>query len=189
MMRRRTFLLLPLCVSFSTARAAEDPWRLLAEPGAVILFRHATAPGTGDPAGFVPGDCATQRNLDGWGRAEARAIGQSFRSRGIMVGRVLSSQWCRSRETAELAFPGMVEEEAAFNSFFGDRAAEPAATARARDILARWQGPGVLVAVTHQVNINALTGIAPRSGEGIILTRRDGVMAVSGRLPPPDVSS
>ncbi|WP_395664057.1 histidine phosphatase family protein, partial [Aestuariivirga sp.] len=161
----------------------------LGEPGAIVLFRHANAPGTGDPAGFVLGDCSTQRNLDGRGRAEARAIGQSFRSRGIMVGRVLSSQWCRSRETAELAFPGMVEEEAGFNSFFGDRAAEPAASARARGILAAWQGPGVLVAVTHQVNISALTGIAPRPGEGVILIRRDGVMAVAGRLPPPDPGS
>jgi len=189
MMRRRTLLLLPLCACFTTAHAEEDPWRLLGEPGAIVLFRHANAPGTGDPAGFVLGDCSTQRNLDDQGRAEARAIGQSFRSRGIMVGRVLSSQWCRSRETAELAFPGMVEEEAGFNSFFGDRAAEPAASARARGILAAWQGPGVLVAVTHQVNISALTGIAPRPGEGVILIRRDGVMAVVGRLPSPDPGS
>jgi phosphohistidine phosphatase SixA len=186
MMKRRFFLFLPFCVFFTTARAEEDPWPLLGEPGAVVLFRHATAPGTGDPAGFVLGDCATQRNLDDRGRAEARALGAAFRARGIPVGKVLSSQWCRSRETAELAFPGQVLEEPGFNSFFGDRTAEPAATARARDILAGWQGPGVLVAVTHQVNISALTGIAPRPGEGVILTRRDGAMAVTGRLPPPD---
>jgi phosphohistidine phosphatase SixA len=181
---RRSVLLLPLLLPFASARAEGDPWRLLKRPGAIILFRHANAPGTGDPAGFVLGDCATQRNLDGKGRADARALGAAFRARGIAVGKVLSSQWCRSRETADLAFPGQVLEEPAFNSFFGNRADEPAATARARHILTAWQGPGVLVAVTHQVNITALTGIAPRSGEGVIVRSAGGGMEVLGRLPP-----
>ena len=101
-----------------------------------------------------------------------------------MVGRVLSSQWCRARETAELAFPGQVKEEPAFNSFFGDRSAEPQATAAARDILGAWRGPGALVVVTHQVNITALTGIAPRPGEGVIVALRQNTVEVLGRLPP-----
>lgn len=185
MSSRRSVLLLPLLLGFASARAEGDPWPLLKQPGAIILFRHATAPGTGDPAGFVLGDCATQRNLDEKGRAEARALGEAFRARGIAVGRVLSSQWCRARETAELAFPGQVAEEPAFNSFFGNRADEPEATARARQILMGWQGPGVLVAVTHQVNITALTGIAPRSGEGVIVRFQAGGIEVLGRLPPP----
>jgi phosphohistidine phosphatase SixA len=184
MIRRRLVLLLAMLLAVPAAHAGGDPWRLLGEPGAIILFRHATAPGTGDPAGFVLGDCATQRNLDGRGRAEARALGAAFRKRGIAVDKVLSSQWCRSRETAELAFPGQVAEEPAFNSFFGNRADEPAATAAARQILAEWKGPGVLVAVTHQVNITALTGIAPRLGEGIIIRAGGGQIQVLGRLPP-----
>jgi broad specificity phosphatase PhoE len=53
-----------------------------------VLFRHATAPGTGDPAGFVLGDCATQRNLNGRGRTQARAIGDEFRTRGVVIGRL-----------------------------------------------------------------------------------------------------
>ena len=48
------------------------------------------------------------------------------------MGLVLSSQWCRATETAELAFPGMLREEPAFNSFFANRADEPERTARAR---------------------------------------------------------
>jgi phosphohistidine phosphatase SixA len=167
------------------ALAADDPWTALEEPGTIVLFRHANAPGTGDPAEFTLGDCATQRNLDDRGRAEATAIGAAFRSRDIAVGMVLSSQWCRCLDTAERAFPGRVTEEAAFNSFFGNRAAEPAQTAAAGAILRRWQGPGVLVAVTHQVNITALTGIAPRPGEGIVLRAGDGALRVLGRLPPP----
>lgn len=188
MIARRSFLLLPLFLPLTKARADGQAWPLLARPGAIVLFRHATAPGTGDPAGFVLGDCATQRNLDARGRAEARAIGRAFAERGIAVGRVLTSQWCRTRDTAELAFPGRAEEEPAFNSFFGNRADEPEATARARSILASWAGPGVLVVFSHQVNITALTGVVPRSGEGVVVGVTGGALSVLGRLPPPDAA-
>jgi len=48
-------------------------------------MRHALAPGTGDPADFRIGDCATQRNLDERGREQARAIGQAIRGAGLPV--------------------------------------------------------------------------------------------------------
>lgn len=187
MLRWLAFLLLLCLHAPGHSRAADDPWRALQEPGAIVLFRHANAPGTGDPPGFTLGDCATQRNLDERGRAEARAIGEAFRVRGVAVGRVLSSQWCRSRETAELAFPGQAEEAPAFNSFFGDQASGPALTAAALAILSQWQGPGTLVVVSHQVNISALSGIAPRPGEGIIMRRDEAALRVLARLPPPDL--
>lgn len=163
--------------------AAEGAWPAFAD-GAAILFRHANAPGTGDPPGLRLDDCATQRNLDDMGRAQARAIGAAFRARGVTVGRVLSSRWCRARETAELAFPGQVAAEPAFDSFFGDTTRRAAATEAARRVLAAWRGPGVLVAVTHQVNITALTGIFPQSGEGIVLEPHDGAVRAIGRLRP-----
>jgi phosphohistidine phosphatase SixA len=162
---------------------ADMAWRALAQ-GAIVLFRHALAPGTGDPAGFRLGECATQRNLDAAGRAQAGRIGEAFRSRGIAVGQVLTSQWCRSRETAELAFPGQVRDAPVFNSFFDARAEGPRQTKAARPLLAGWQGPGALVVVTHQVNITALTGIFPASGEGVVLRSRDGALEVVGRIRP-----
>jgi phosphohistidine phosphatase SixA len=63
-------------------------------------MRHAvTTPGVGDPAGFRLDDCSTQRNLTDAGREDARRVGGTFRTRGIPVGRVLSSPWCRCLET------------------------------------------------------------------------------------------
>lgn len=185
MITRVLLLLALLLLPQAPARAEEAPWELLKQPGAIVLFRHAHAPGVGDPDGFRLGDCATQRNLDDRGRAEARAIGEGFRQRGISVGRVLSSQWCRARETAELAFPGQVAEVPAFNSFFESRDVEPAATSAALAILRGWSGPGALVVVTHQVNIAALTGLSPRAGEGVIVRVANGQADVLGRLPPP----
>ena len=143
--------------------SGEAGWAALRD-GAIVLFRHAEAPGGGDPPGMQLGDCRSQRNLDDAGRTQARRIGAAFRARGVKVGAVLASQWCRTRDTAELAFPGQAGDEPRFNSFFGDRSREPAQTAAAKALLAGWRGPGVMVVVTHQVNVSALTGVYPASG-------------------------
>lgn len=163
--------------------AASEAWSTV-RPGVAVLFRHAIAPGGGDPPGFQLGNCATQRNLDDAGRTQARLIGEAFRRRGIDVGAVWSSQWCRTRDTADLAFPGMRKDQPAFNSFFNTTAQGPAQTRAALHVLAAWQGAGVLVVVTHQVNITALTGIVPQSGEGVVVAMRGHELQVLGRVMP-----
>lgn len=166
------------------ASASEDaPWNALRR-GAVVLFRHAIAPGVGDPSGMRLDDCATQRNLDAAGRRQAIGIGEAFRAKDIPVGAVLTSEWCRARDTAELAFPGRAAAEPIFNSFFGDRSTAAAQTDAARAVLLGWRGPGALVVSTHQVNITALTGIVPASGEGVVLEARDDTLTVIGRVRP-----
>ena len=177
---RRAALALAALLRPAGARAA-DPWDAL-RTGGILLVRHAQAPGFGDPPGMRLGDCATQRNLDETGRAQARRLGEAVRARGVAVGAVLASEWCRTLETAALAFPGLVRAEPAFNSFFEDRAAAAAQTAAARAILLGWAGPGALVAITHQVNITALSGIHPASGEGVVLRREGEALVVVGRL-------
>jgi phosphohistidine phosphatase SixA len=170
-------------VTVSSGSAAADGWSTMSD-NAVVLFRHATAPGVGDPPGFRLDDCATQRNLDEAGSKQARRIGQAFRDRGIQVGAVVSSQWCRARDTAMLAFGGSPREVPVFNSFFNTLEQREAQTAAARLFLGQWQGPGVLVVITHQVNISALTGIYPASGEGIVLRVQDSGLQVLGRIQP-----
>ena len=49
-------------------------------------------------------DCANQRNLTDKGRDEARAVGAQMKRLGIPVGKVLASPFCRTMETARLAF-------------------------------------------------------------------------------------
>ncbi len=173
----------PALLAGSPAASEALAWEAL-RGGAITLLRHATAPGAGDPPGMRLGDCATQRNLDEAGRGEARRIGEAFRTEGVAVGAVLTSRWCRAAETAELAFPGLARAEPAFDSFFADREEGPARTARARRILLDWGGPGALVVTTHQVNITALTGAVPSSGEGVVLKRSGGDLVVVGRVRP-----
>lgn len=169
------------------ASANADAWEALRAGEHVVLVRHALAPGTGDPPGFVLEDCATQRNLSDEGRAQAARLGEAFRANGVAVDRVLSSGWCRCVETATLAF-GAAEVWPPLHSFFGDASTETAQTAETRAAVATWAGPGTLVLVTHQVNITALTGVFPASGEVIVLApapaRSDGFTLV-GRLTIP----
>jgi phosphohistidine phosphatase SixA len=153
-----------------------------------VLFRHALAPGGGDPPGMVVGNCSTQRNLSAQGREQAQGIGRALRAGGVAVGEVWHSQWCRTRDTARLAFPGVqapvLRPEPVFNSFFSDREQETRYTKAGRELLLGWRGPGALVVVTHQVNITALTGVFPQSGEGVVLLRKDQTLEVLGTVLP-----
>ncbi|MCA1790701.1 MAG: histidine phosphatase family protein [Thioalkalivibrio sp.] len=140
----------------------------LSEPGTVLLLRHALAPGTGDPPGFVLGDCSTQRNLSDTGREQARQLGERLRQAGIVQARVYSSRWCRCLETAELLGLGPVQPLPALDSFFQERSQGAARTRAARDFLRDLPvGPPVIL-VTHQVNITGLTGQFTASGSGVL---------------------
>ncbi len=141
----------------------------LAEPGVVAIMRHALAPGTGDPAGFRLNDCATQRNLDAQGRAQARAIGEAIRAAGVQADWIMTSQWCRCRETAELLDLGEVSDFPALNSFFADRSTGDEQTQDLRRFLSIIPPDVTVVLVTHQVNITALTGRSVGSGEVFLL--------------------
>jgi len=176
----RVLALLICCLP--SALVAQD-WDALQEPGAIALMRHALAPGTGDPAGFTLGDCTTQRNLDARGRDQARRAGVALRAQGIGFDHVWSSGWCRSAETAQLMDMGPVDIRPSLHSFFTNRGAGAAQSQATLDALAALPQGAKALLVTHQVNITALTGIVPASGEIIVLRRLpEGGVEVSGRV-------
>lgn len=176
-----------LLVSVPTNSLADEAvWAKLRDGTAVALMRHALAPGTGDPDRFDVSDCTTQRNLDDRGRQQARVIGDVFRENGIEAATVLSSQWCRCIDTAQLLSLGDVQQFPALNSFFEDRSTRDEQTAAVRDYLATEAIEGPLVLVTHQVNITALTGRFASSGEMIVITvGEDGSVDVVGEIAVP----
>jgi broad specificity phosphatase PhoE len=171
----RVLIVVSLLLCGMACAAPGDALAVLAQPGHVLFLRHANAPGIGDPPGMVLGDCATQRNLDGRGRAQAVELGERLRAAGINDVQVYTSQWCRCRETAKLLAIGSVEELPALNSFFEQpKKKEPRVKALREflDALPRDDGP--VVFVTHQVTISALTGSFPSSGEGLVLELQPG---------------
>ena len=154
----------------ATVRAAGPlPLAELAKPGRVLMLRHANAPGTGDPPALRIGDCATQRNLDAAGRAQAVKLGQRLAKAGVARAKVWSSQWCRCLETARLLKLGTPVELPALNSFFGRPQDREANLAALRTFLAALpvDGPPEVL-VTHQVTITAFTGQGIASGGGAV---------------------
>ena len=158
-------------------------WQGLRSGGHVAMMRHALAPGTGDPANFTLGDCGTQRNLSDEGRAQAARIGARFRKEDIASARVFSSQWCRCLETAEQLGLGAVEALPILNSFYERRENEERQTRGLEGWLAEQDLDRPVVLVTHQVNITALTGVFPTSGEMVVIRRlQDGGLVVVGTI-------
>jgi phosphohistidine phosphatase SixA len=166
--------------------AQADPWALLRQPGHVAFMRHSDAPGSGgfgDPPGYRLEDCATQRNLSDEGRAHARRTGEAFRKHGVVFDRVLTSPWCRCKETAQLAMGKEAEIFEPLSNLVGRSEHRDAQVKALRAYLA---GPGAntrVLFVTHGIVIGALTGINPASGEMVIVKPgAAGEPTVVGRL-------
>jgi broad specificity phosphatase PhoE len=162
---------------------ADKPWSALKAGNHFVLIRHALAPGYSDPDYFDVEDCKTQRNLNYEGRRQSKKIGDLFRSNGINRALVYSSQWCRCLDTAKLLGLGGVLELPALNSFFEHFERETFQTKE----LKRWIETASLstptVLVSHQVNITALTGYSPASGEIVFVQRSpDGSLSIIGNI-------
>ena len=169
-----------------------EAWVALVEGGHVALIRHGNAPGPtlgqGDPPGFKIDDCMTQRNLDEKGRAQAKALGESFHHRGVRVDRIQSSPWCRCMETARLMAVGGVESSWALVPATDRNPNAPAALRTLKEMVSNWQGPGTLVLVTHGLTIRAMTGTVPAEAETVVLKPTPGSGSggrIVGRIPAP----
>ena len=168
----------------NSAIADADIWKTLEAGGQIVLMRHGlTTPGAGDPPGMRLDDCSTQRNLTDAGRRHAREVGEAFRTRNVAVERVLTSPWCRCRETAQLAFGDIAEVSQPLGNLFGRHENEASQVKALRALVANWRGKGNLVLVSHGSTILALTGVSPDTAEMVIVTPAvTGDFTVAGRL-------
>jgi phosphohistidine phosphatase SixA len=163
------------------ARATEAGWALLRDGEHVVLLRHAMAPGAADPANFDIEKCSTQRNLSERGKLQARKMGALFAARAAPTERVLTSRYCRTKETARLAFGG-AEEFAPLDPPAEDENARKEQLEAIVKEVRDYSGSGNLVLVTHLETIQALTGQTAREGEAVIVGAQDGGLHVLGRI-------
>ena len=150
--------------------ASEQAWNLAKNGNKIILIRHSLAPGGGDPPGFKIYDCNTQRNLNKIGINQSKKIGKLFKKNKIPVDQVLSSQWCRCKDTAKYAF-GNYKEFTALNSTFQTpyNRNEGKQLKELYSFINKWDGKGKnLVLITHYSIITAVTNAVPSSGEIVI---------------------
>ena len=141
----------------------------LADGGNLIFIRHAYAPGNGDPSNFNLNDCFTQRNLNGDGRKQAKAIGEFFRKNKIRIDKVLSSEWCRCKETAEIAFKDFFTKSF-LNSFYDPKHAKnkDKQIKALNDYIKKFESDKNLIFITHYVIISEVLNYGPSSGEIVV---------------------
>jgi phosphohistidine phosphatase SixA len=172
--------------TFANELAIWDRLQGSAPKGYVLLMRHSVAPGVGDPSNFKLSDCSTQRNLSEIGRQDAREIGAWLARRDIKISRVESSRWCRAKETASLLGLGKVRLNKNLDSLFqeSELANHPQTVKVRKQIVDHRNKTGLLILVSHYVNIGAITNVGVSSGEGV-LVRADnkGAIKVVGTTP------
>ncbi len=150
--------------------ASDQTWDLAQEGDKIILIRHSLAPGGGDPSGFRIDDCKTQRNLSKKGINQSKKIGKLFKKNKVPIDQVLSSQWCRCKDTAKYAFSNY-KEFTALNSTFQSpyNKNEGRQLKELYSYVKKWKGNGKnLVLITHYSIITAVTNAVPSSGEIIV---------------------
>ena len=166
------FIFISLVFS-NQAFSHDDLIQSLKEGGKIIFIRHAYAPGGGDPDNFDVNDCSTQRNLNNEGISQSKLIGEFFVKNKIQIDQVLSSEWCRCKDTAKYAFKNFKTFNA-LNSFFSSKFAqnEDKQIKDLKNFIQNWKSEKNLVLVTHYVVISSMLNMAVGSGE-IVITNND----------------
>src|SRR6187455_2300616 len=158
-------------VAGASAAARPDLARDLRAGGLVLAIRHAATDfSTPDQDPVVVSDCSTQRNLSAQGRADARAIGRGVRRLALPIGKVYASGYCRTLETARLAFGRATVHPALLNTIASEHDAAWRKQIRdARRLIGTRPAPRTLtVLVTHGVVVQESTGQTLEEGEAIV---------------------
>ena len=139
--------------------------------GLVLVIRHAAtdmSKPNQDPV--VLSDCRTQRNLNAQGRADARTIGTGVRRLRLRIGNVLTSPFCRTKETARLAFGRFRISQPLLNTIASEHDDRWRRQIRAaRRLLGTQPAPGTLtVLVTHGIVVSDVTGQTLDEGETLV---------------------
>ena len=134
----------------------------------IIFLRHAIAPGFGDPEDFNLKDCKTQRNLSEEGVKQSKILGNFFKSHKIIFSEMLSSEWCRCKDTLKEMDIGEWNTFSGLNSFFQGFSQKNEVLYKLNKKLLSIENQELVLMVTHQVVIHNITGISPSSG-GLVL--------------------
>ena len=166
MLKNNCNLVLPVCIAFlltivktSNAGDSDDLWNALEEGGKVVLMRHAPVErgaDSGDPL-LRDSSCLNERNLSNQGKRDAETVGRRFNEHRIPVSSVMHSPFCRTADTARIAFgEAYPAEYLALLEILGPEEAEQQ-TERLNQVIGTYSEDGNLILVTHEPNISAIS--------------------------------
>jgi len=167
------FLVIGLLNFTNYALSSEFIIESLKKGGNIIFIRHAIAPGNGDPENINLRDCTTQRNLNEEGIKQSIIIGNFFKDNNIEIDKILTSEWCRCKDTAKFAF-GNFKTFSALNSFYDEKFAknEDKQIQELDTFIKDWDNNKNLVLVTHYVVISAMLNKGVASGEIVVSDKK-----------------
>ena len=138
--------------------------------GYVIYFRHAqTFKDYADQAdpNLDLTDCSTQRKLSFKGIQDSRDIGKAFANKKIPIGKIITSEYCRSWKTANYAF-GRVDQKDSRLNFLPYEDYTPDHI----DLMRK--------------NVNPILSTQPKEGENTIIVGHDDIFeSATGIYPDP----
>jgi len=107
--------------------------------------------------------------LSNSGRKQAKNIGIFFKDNNIKIENVYSSEWCRCKETALIAF-NKFENKNFLNSFFSSKFAKnkDLQIQNLRKFIKDFNGDENLIFVTHYIVISELLNYSSSTGEIVI---------------------
>ena len=172
MKRIYLILILGLFTFKNNVYASDKILDSLKEGKKIIFIRHALAPGNGDPDNFNINDCTTQRNLNKNGIIQSKKIGLFFEKNKIKIDKVLSSEWCRCKDTAKIAFKNF-ETFDALNSFYDEKfyKFKKKQIKNLNKYINEWAGNKNLILITHYVVISEMLNLGVSSGELAIISK------------------
>jgi phosphohistidine phosphatase SixA len=175
-----------LLVAVPIARADEAAIKAMMQDGHAILMRHAKTSGHSKALVLDPqGNCANEENLSDEGRAQAQRLKSMLDKAGVKFETVLTSPFCRARDTAQLAFGKASVDENLTALEIGSKEQAQARTKQLTELLGRYAGKGNVALVTHRPNIDALTMELVEEGEALVAKiQSGGTLDVVARIKP-----
>ena len=165
------FFILNLFIS-NNVIADQSVIKELQKGGKIVFIRHSLAPGNGDPDNIDLTKCDTQRNLNQEGIEQSKKIGKLFKENNIQIDKVLSSEWCRCKDTARFAFNNY-ETFKGLNSFYQEKfyKYKDEQITSLKKYISNWNGEKNLVLVTHFVVISEMLNFGTSSGEIVVIDK------------------
>ena len=165
------FFILNLFIS-NNVIADQSVIKELQKGGKIVFIRHSLAPGNGDPDNIDLTKCDTQRNLNQEGIEQSKNIGKLFSENNIQIDKVLSSEWCRCKDTARFAF-NKYETFKGLNSFYQDKfyKYKDEQINSLKKYISNWNSEKNLILVTHFVVISEMLNFGTSSGEIVVIDK------------------
>jgi len=159
--------------------------------GHIIYMRHGITKRKDNNRNKVLIDlskCETQRNLTDEGRQQVKGIGKVIKSLAIPIGKVKSSPYCRTKDTAQATFGQYdIDEKLAFSISKAHEESQKLGLYLKNEMLKSYDATNNTVFVGHTANLKDGLGVWPKpEGVVVIFKKQQNNIVYKGMIKPSD---